>query len=114
MVIHVDMHCCPHCYPMHCPYTVHVCPYVNQAISIAQMHPMLISIKCTDGMTKTVHATIDDALTVKDLKKMIEESSGIGMHRICLKKDGMIMRDHVRLCLYEVLDGQELQFCYDA
>lgn len=73
---------------------------------------MIISIKCTDGLNKTVYIKIDDNKTVKDLKKMIEEKTNIKEHRMVLKKDNYAMRENLELNLYQILDGQAIQIGY--
>lgn len=75
---------------------------------------MIISVKCTDGLGKTVFVKIDDEVTVKDLKKRLEEMINVNQHKIGLKKDNFIMRDHIKLNMYQVLDGQAIQICYNS
>ncbi|ELQ74721.1 Ubiquitin-like protein [Trachipleistophora hominis] len=73
---------------------------------------MIITVKCTDGLGKTVFVKIDDEVMVKDLKKKLGTMINVNDHRISLKKDNFIMRDHVKLSMYQVLDGQAIQICY--
>ncbi|XP_023371660.1 ubiquitin-like protein 5 [Otolemur garnettii] len=72
----------------------------------------MIEVVCNNRLGKKVCVKCNTSDTSGDLKKLIAAQTGTRWNKIVLKKWYIIIKDHLSLGDYEILDGMNLELYY--